>query len=212
MLKQVLLVRHAQSEEDITPNIREQISDRNVSITDEGGEQTQQLIETLRSRIESYHRVAVYTSPANRAGQTMLLFTRAFPSIIFTVQEEESIRNLNWGSVTEKTIKEVERERYGVGVLHFQFPGGDHTPTFVQNIERFVSQVLLQGESDEHPECVIIFTHGFALRVIAKAFLEMTDDEFRYLRNPPNCHVASLPINGGHVTLDEPLPKITFGI
>lgn len=212
MLKQVLLVRHAQSEEDVVPNIRERISDRNVSITDEGKKQTQQLIETLRSHIESHCRIIVYTSPSNRASQTMELFARAFPSVAFSVREEESIRNLNWGSVTEKTIKEVEQERYRVGVLYFQFPDGDHTPTFVRNIERFVSQVLLYGERDDHPECAIIFTHGFALRIIVKAFLEMSDDEFRYLRNPPNCYVASLSVNGEHVTLDDPLPKITFDI
>lgn len=212
MLKNILLVRHAQSEEDVNPNIRSHLSDRRISITDTGRQQTLKLIDDLREFIGSYRRVLVYTSPSARAGQTMSLFTRAFPNIVFSMQVEESIRNLNWGSVTEKTIKEVEQERYRIGVLYFQFPDGDHTPTFVRNIERFTSSLLSRGREESHPECVIIFTHGFALRVLAKAFLGMSDNEFRYLRNPPNCYVANLIAEQTGVRITEPLPKITFEI
>jgi len=62
--------------------------------------------------------------------------------------------------------------------------------------------------AEAHPECVIIFTHGFALRVIAKAFLHMSDEEFRYLSNPPNCYVATVNITKSGIVLKEPLPKI----
>jgi len=210
MLKKVLLVRHAQSEEDVNPNLRDRIADRRISITEEGRKQIAELVAALAPHVALYRRIRVYTSPSSRAGQTTSLFTASFPHTRFDVRQEERIRNLNWGGVTEKTIHEVEKERYRVGVLYFQFPNGDNTPEFVREIEAFVSEILSHGVSRTCPKCIIIFTHGFALRVIAKAFLEISDEEFRYLRNPPNCYVASLTIKDGTASIDEPLPRVSF--
>jgi len=109
-----------------------------------------------------------------------------------------------------RLISRSFKERYRVGVLYFQFPNGDNTPEFVREIEAFVSEILSHGVSRTCPKCIIIFTHGFALRVIAKAFLGISDEEFRYLRNPPNCYVASLTIKEGTPSIDEPLPRVSF--
>jgi len=96
--------------------------------------------------------------------------------------------------------------------LYFQFPGGDDTKVFVEGIESFVEELKEAGKEASHPECVVIFTHGFALRVIAKAAVGMSDEEFRYLANPPNCYVASLRYSNGDFSLNSPLPKIDFKI
>lgn len=211
MLKQVFLVRHAQSEEDVHPDVRNSISDRRISITAMGKKQALETARMLSSEISAYHEVKIITSPSNRADQTMSLFCSSFPSINFCTSIESRIRNLNWGNVDEKTIKEVEEERYRVGVLRFQFPQGDYTPDFVHGIECFVEELKEVGMSEKHPECAVIFTHGFALRVIVKAFLAITDEEFRFLANPPNCYVAVLnSVKPGQFVLKEPLPKINF--
>lgn len=211
MLKQVFLVRHAQSDEDIEPGIHNHISDRRISITSIGKEQTLEMVRILSQDISIYQRVKIITSPSNRAEQTMSLFCSSFPLINFYTSIEPRIRNLNWGNVDEKTIKEVEEERYRVGVLNFRFPQGDYTPAFVRDIERFVEELKEGGMSENHPECAVIFTHGFALRVIVKAFLAISDQEFRFYANPPNCYVAVLnSVESGQFVLKEPLPKINF--
>jgi len=212
MLKQVFLVRHAQSEEDVDPNIRNGACDHRISITSTGKSQVVEMVRVLRPKILTYGHVKIVTSSSNRAHQTMSLFCSHFPEIEFEVVHKECIRNLNWGNVDENTIKEVEQERYRVGVLHFQFPRGDNTPEFVREIEKYVAQLVKDGRTKVYPECVVIFTHGFALRVIAKAFLCMSDDEFRYLSNPPNCYVATVNITKSGITLEEALPKIKFRI
>lgn len=142
----------------------------------------------------------------------MSLFCSYFPAINFEVVHEKCIKNLNWGNVDETTLKEVEQERYRVGVLYFQFPEGDNTSEFVKRIEKYVTQLIRDGRDETYSECVIIFTHGFALRVIAKALLNMSDEEFRYLSNPPNCYIATVNITKSEIALEEPLPKIKFKI
>lgn len=208
MLKQVFLVRHAQSEEDIDPAIHGKISDHRISITSTGKNQVFELVNVLAPKISLYKRIKIVISPSNRVGQTMSLFCSHFPLIDFNILHEPCIRNLNWGNVDEHSIKEVECERYRAGVLHFQFPGGDNTPDFVRNIECFVDGLRFEGKSKKHPECTIVFTHGFALRVIAKAFLKISDEDFRSLANPPNCYVSTIDIaEDGDALLKHPLPR-----
>lgn len=208
MLKQVFLVRHAQSEEDINPAMHGKVSDQRISITSAGKKQVSDLVNILAPKIFAYKKIKIVTSPSNRAGQTMSLFCSSFPSIDFDILFEQCIRSLNWGNVDEHSIKEVEQERYRVGVLHFQFPGGDNTPNFVRDIECFVNSLRFAGRFDDHPECAVFFTHGFALRVIAKAFLKISDEDFRSLANPPNCYVATIDITGGvDALLRYPLPR-----
>jgi len=212
MLTKIFLVRHAQSEEDIRPNFRSHVMDRRISITEEGKHQVRVLASVLRRRVMRYRRIRIYVSPSARAVQTMALFAASFRKIDFEIKYDERIRGLNWGSVTEKTIRKVEEERYRVGVLYFQFPDGDNTPEYVRNIKMFVGEFLADGSIGGHPECAIIFTHGFALRIIAKTLLSISDEEFRYLKNPPNCSIADFSIRGERITLKDPLPKISFEI
>ncbi len=212
MLKQVLLVRHAQSEEDINPNIRDAMQDKEIGITTLGKTQIAGIAKLLYPKIKRYKKINIITSSSNRAYQTMTLFCSYFQDIDFKITHEECIRNLNWGNVDKHSIREVEKERYRVGVLEFQFPGGDNTPEFVKKIESLVSIVTDRGRDEKHAECIIIFTHGFALRVLAKAFLSMNNEEFRHLSNPPNCYVATLNITNLGNVLDQPLPKIDFEI
>jgi broad specificity phosphatase PhoE len=212
MLRRILLVRHAQSEEDVEPHLRDRVSDRRISVTDEGQNQVKRLAGQLRGDFEKQTKVMVYSSDTTRASQTMTLFEKLYPNVVFTTEYESSIRNLNWGSVTARTVKTIEQERYRVGVLHYQFPDGDHTPTFVSNVRRFVADMLSRGKHPDHPEVTIVFTHGFALRVLAKELIGMSDNEFRFLKNPPNCFVASFSVSQSGVVVDQPLPVIDFQI
>lgn len=212
MLKQIFLVRHAQSEEDVDPNIRNGVHDSRIAITSTGKSQVENIAKILYPKISGYKHIKIVTSPSNRAYQTMSLFCSYFPAISFEVVREKCIKNLNWGNVDETTLKEVEQERYRVGVLYFQFPKGDNTSELVKRIEKYIERLIRDGHDETYSECVIIFTHGFALRIITKALLNMSDEEFRYLSNPPNCYVATVNITKLGITLEEPLPKIKFKI
>jgi broad specificity phosphatase PhoE len=212
MLSRILLIRHGQSQEDVDPNVKGREQDHRISITSTGKQQVLALAKQLRSAMGAYQRVRLTSSHSTRARQTMRLFEQQFPSIAFETTIEPCVRNLDWGNVDESSIRAVEAARYRAGVLYFQFPGGDNTPAFVADIETYVERLLRDGVRSYAPECVIIFTHGFALRVIAKALLKMSDEEFRYLANPPNCYVASFSVSHAGVIIEEPLPRVTFDI
>jgi len=212
MLKQLILVRHGESEEDVNPTIRSHIVDSRISLTLAGRKQVTRLANALSSQIRLHKNVRLIASTTNRAVQTTQLFCSQFPDQNFEVVSEDRIRSLNWGNVDESTIRQVEYQRYQVGVLYFQFPEGDDTKVFVGGIKNFVDELREAGKVVSYPECVVVFTHGFALRVVAKEAIRMSDEGFRYLANPPNCYTSSLSFDGEEFFLEEPLPQINFKI
>ncbi len=212
MLKRIILIRHAQSKEDINPNIKNKYKNETVPITKLGKRQVYELAEKIEPLISDYEDVKVFTSLTYRVLQTTQLFCSLFNSIRFEIQNERSIRNLNWGDTNKDNLKEIEQERYRAGVLFYKFPNGDNSSEFVQKIHLFAQKTLSEGKEPNYPECVIIFTHGFALRVIAKSLLNISDEDFRYLANPPNCYVSVMDIIKDEIILDKPLPRIKFEI
>lgn len=208
-VRRIIVVRHAESEEDINPNLNDEVSDYEISLTNKGVIQAKDMTQNVLSRLVSYNSIGLWTSPSNRAQQTVSIIKADIPQDVCRgIVIEERIRNLNWGSVTRKNIKEIEQERYDVGVLYYQFPDGDHSPTFVSNIYQFVKEVCFLKSGISSPEALIIVTHGFSLRIIAKSLLNMSDGEFKWLKNPPNCYIADFSISeSGNIHIAEPLSK-----
>jgi len=158
----------------------------------------------------------IYHSPSIRVKETAGIFIETLSKLHpLEVKEEAAIRNLDWGKTTIENVKEVESERYRVGVLNFQFPEGDHTPTYVRNIDSFCKNMLTSLLKHENA-CVTLFTHGFAQRVIVKCLTEMQDEDFRYLANPGNCfsYIIDIENTSGATKVNTriPFPRINFSI
>jgi broad specificity phosphatase PhoE len=115
---------------------------------------------------------------------------------------------LDWGDITVENRAAIEAERYAVGVLNYAFPGGDNTPDYAEAIDRFVHETFRGRSSAIFPECVVVLTHGFALRLIARSVLRIGDEEFRSLANPPNCYCSEIRYDAGSdsFSLLAPLP------
>ncbi len=206
-LKRILVIRHAESDEDINPNLHGEVTDEEISLTDKGTEEAFEIAQAVRRRTANYKSLRIYSSPSRRAREMASIIRRTIDFSGIEHFHEPSIRNLDWGNTTPENVKGIERERYRVGVLRYKFPGGDHCPTYVRRIGFFV-QRLLDLKYKEDPEVAIIVTHGFALRIIAKFLLEMSDDDFRWIKNPPNCYIADFMIGiFGEITIDKPLTK-----
>lgn len=211
----IILVRHGESEEDKDPSMKSAVDDP-AKLTEKGIQQAKEKAEILSSEYEGFRKHIYYRSPSVRVKQTTEVFLQRFEEYYNPlVIEVPQIRNLNWGSTNLQNVKEVERERYRVGVLNFQFPGGDYTPEYVSQISNFCSYVS-RSISKDSGTCITIFTHGFAMRVLVKEFVGIGVDEFRYFSNPKNCFSCILDVDqdnsGVKFRLREPFPKINFQI
>lgn len=205
-LKKIVVIRHAESQEDVDPNLNRILSDNQISITKNGRSQINVVSSRVLDIISKYKTIRIYSSSSNRAIQTASIIRFKFGMEDSEIITDSRIRNLNWGNTTLDNIEEIKKERYKAGVLHYQFPKGDHSPVFISNIGQFVQELLLMGEKNIFPEAVVIVTHGFALRIIAKFLLKISDYDFRWIKNPTNCYVADFSIDeSGGVSIKEPL-------
>ncbi len=189
-LRNILLIRHVESLEDVNPSLHNIPHGHVVGLTSRGIEQARGLGIQLAKETGGV-RYRVYLSPSYRAQETWRILAEGLPPPEVTILEPR-IRNLNWGTITPETRPSIEAERYRAGVLNYNFPGGDSTPAYVQDVDAFLSEVLQNRRGFEFPEQVWILTHGFALRVIVRRLLSLSDEDFRWLRNPPNGYLLGL--------------------
>src|SRR3989338_4537959 len=192
-LKSILLIRHGESLEDVDATLHTATDDQ-ISLTNNGRIQARNFGETWSVRFTSDDTLAVYLSPSLRAREMWDILSKYFPKPL-TIEVDERIRNLNWGSTTLENRSQIEAERYQVGVLHYQFPEGDNTPEYVRNIGELVRKVITGRQNESSPEYIVIVTHGFALRIIARHLLHISDVDFRWLRNPPNSYCLEITYN-----------------
>lgn len=206
MLKKLFIIRHGESDEDVDVNIKGHNADSDIGLTYRGKQQVEHVAQCYTGAISCFQNIRLFVSPSNRAKETADALVAYFPHVSFIKEITPCLRNLDWGNINQVNKSLVERARYKAGVLHFTFPGGDHTLTYVQKLEEFSQNFCSEGKSRNYPECAIILTHGFALRVLAKHLLKMTEAHFRRLANPPNCYVASFTLCSEGISIDYPLP------
>lgn len=207
-LENVFIIRHGESEEDIGSNIKTRIKDPEIGLTKRGINQAQEAAENIRKDLLDFENITLYVSPYKRTQQTAEIIINTLKDHRIKMVVEPSLRGLNWGDITPENLKEREQERYRVGALHYHFPGGDKSPEYVRNIYDFVYKIVNEKHiNNDKRECVVIIGHGFSLRVVVKAFTEMTDEDFKWIKNPPNSFVARIYFDSqkGNFYIREPM-------
>lgn len=208
-IEKIFVIRHGESEEDINPEIKGKIKDSEIVLTPKGVKQAQEAAGKIKDELADFEHITFYVSPYKRTQQTAEIIKDTLNDDRIRLVIEPSIRSLNWGDVTPENLKEREQERYKIGVLHYNFPGGDKSPEYVGNIYDFVYKIIKEKHiSNDKKECAIIIGHGFSLRIIVKAFTEMSDEDFKWIKNPPSTFIARIYFDpdNNNFFMREPLP------
>ena len=146
MNKRIILLRHAESIEDVDPTLHNINTGRIAELTEEGKEKAHQLGKHLAAHILKTEPLLVFVSPTNRVTETWDIISTYF-SFTLKVVTDHRIRNLNWGNITLENRSIIEAERYKAGVLNFTFPEGDHTPSYVSKKEEGVTEIKTEKTS-----------------------------------------------------------------
>ena len=208
-LENIFVIRHGESEEDVNPEIKGEIKDSEIGLTEKGIIQAKEAAENIRAELVGFEHITLYVSPYKRTQQTAEIILDTLQDGRIEMVTEPSIRSLNWGDVNRENLKEREQERYQVGVLHYHFPGGDKSPEYIDSIYDFVYKIVKEKHINSGKrEFVIIIGHGFSLRIIVKAFTEMSDEDFKCIKNPPSTFVARIYFDptSNNFFMREPLP------
>lgn len=202
--KKLFIMRHAESLEDIDKTAYERISDEDMPLTDFGKEQANQFGIEFASQINTCKNLRIFLSPSKRVLQTVQIIVSTLPEKVkWSLFTENLIVKQDWGNVTIFNRAQIEKERYSVGVLRYNFPEGESGVEMLFRFGLFVKK--LTGElAKDTVENVLVVTHGFELRVLLKSLLGWTEEYFETLAHPYHCEMKRvLYNNGSFILLDE---------
>lgn len=210
----MLLMRHAESVEDVNKAIYDVIPDFAVGLTPLGQSQAMDAAAEISHRIGVSRCLSIYYSPARRAEQTAEIIAahiRAISGGSVDVRGMADARLLkqNWGSVTVSNRLENLRRRSEVGALNYRLPDGESGWDVAARMQSFIDE--LAGRPSSSDDATAIVTHGFEMRIALMVLLRWTASEFEQCVQPTNCFIADVRPNGNmHTTHDTHRPQYTL--
>jgi broad specificity phosphatase PhoE len=190
----MLLMRHAESVEDIDNGVYELVPDHAVGLTVEGRSQAMRAASEITSRIGGSRSLSIVCSPARRAAETADIIAariRSTTSWAVHVQADRRLAKQDWGSVTVANREEQMRRRYEAGAMNYKFPDGESGWDVAIRMRSLIDE--LSAWSAVHPgDPAVIITHGFTVRIALMMLLQWTEAELERYANPPNCFLVEV--------------------
>lgn len=202
--KKIVVMRHAESQEDVDKTIYAHTADLDVALSPKGEKQSVDISHTL-SNILGKGRVHFYISPGLRLRQTYNLITSRFAEDVrHSFSVETLMLKQYWGDVTVENRREIEIARYKEGVLVYRFPNGESGPQLAERFRLFVDTLREEFSRKDFPENIVILTHGFELRVFLMVWFGWSVEYFESLANPKNCEMVTLHLKpDGSYSMDR---------
>lgn len=203
-MKQIILVRHGESLEDINNDIYAEIADNDIPLTKNGIYQVVKCSEEI-SKIISYNKVYIFHGSAKRVTQSAQILEKELgTSHNVLVQKSDLLKKQDWGSVTYLDRKKHEPERYKTGVLDYKYPDGESGRDVEIRTKKFIDEIQKLSFGDKNFTIVIV-CHGFNFRFFLKILVGLSDEIFLRLANPRQCSVSNIKqsTNGGYVLLSD---------
>lgn len=196
--KNIILVRHGESEGNVDKNIYSIKPDYALNLTNRGKEQATMLGKNLCTRFPG--KFAVYYSPFFRTIETLNCLASQFPAGHFDkhwVREEPRIREQEWTGGLRKDgfSQDLEDERDAFGHFYYRFHSGESCADVYDRNSDFLSTLYRDFEKVNFPENCLIVSHGMTMRVLIMKWFHKTVEEFERYANPKNCEYWVLKLD-----------------
>lgn len=194
--KRIILVRHGQSEANVDKTIYSKIPDHEIKLT-LLGEQEALAAGAEIAELIGQETVHVYLSPFKRTRQTYGKISQSIQQNVVEIWEEPRIREQefgHWNMIDNRAEVFAERAQYGK--FYFRLPGGESPADVYDRMSTFLESMHRAFERPDFPQNCLIVSHGAAIRVFMMRWFRLTVEEFLDLRNPFNCQLIVLEMNG----------------
>ncbi|UJR19770.1 hypothetical protein I4U23_022904 [Adineta vaga] len=215
--RRIILVRHGESEGNLSEDIYRSTPDAHISLTQLGKDQAIEAGRKLKKEVlindDSNENIYVYLSPYLRSRQTYEGISKAFsPSQIIKVREDPRLREQEWGNFLHPDIRRTEmEERKKVGDFYFRFSNGESGADVYDRCTLFLDTLFRENMNGQIPKSdnILIVSHGLFMRLFLMRYFRWTVDEHHQWRNFKNCEYCVLEhdINTGSYELKTKLEK-----
>jgi len=227
MPRKLILVRHGQSEGNVSEQIYATKPDNSLNLTELGWEQARMAGKAIKDSIvgenESIHFVvspyvrtvetfhgmlAAWVDPSefqhiqDKRNRQMAWYKKCY-DIGITWSEDPRIREQDFGNYQDPAaIQKAKRERHKFGTFYYRFPHGESASDVFDRVSTFLDSLWRSFDAKKSKNYVIV-THGIAIRVFLARYFRYTIDQFNVLSNPKNGEAVVLKHDGlGKLKLD----------
>ncbi|MEI6296987.1 MAG: histidine phosphatase family protein [bacterium] len=180
-----LVVRHAESLEDVDKTAYERVADRHMPLSDRGRLQALKMGSGIKK--DGLRHLRFILSPGRRVFETAEIMASELPfDIKSSFAVEPLIEKQNWGDTTIFNREVIERERRSIGILRYCFPGGESGAELLFRFAVFVKKLELDLLFSSSDELIVVITHGLEMGILLKILLGWTEEQFEAIPHPKN--------------------------
>jgi broad specificity phosphatase PhoE len=199
----IFLIRHAESEANVSVYSYLEKTDANIDLTKKGVSQSlragKHLQKLLRQEMLEYASFITYYSPFLRAKRTHdLILKRLNMSIADSVSEDSLVeQDFGFDSVEDKqgidvvvsnTMDSLKDNLY----FYAKSPNGESPADVVERIKPFVYRKILRAPDEAN---IIVVAHGTSIRAISHYLMEAKPQDFE--STPANTAIKKLVLKNG---------------
>lgn len=199
--KNIVLVRHGQSEGNVNKEIYKTKPDYALRLTATGMAQALMAGNYLRE-ILGKSLPQFYVSPFWRTRDTYFQIRKAWQSehgtdLFKNFYEDPRLREQEWhGSLpVDGYDQDAEKNRDEFGHFYYRFNGGESCADVFDRVSDFMNTLNRDFEKPTFPENCVIVTHGMTLRVFLMRWFHLSVEEFELYANPQNCQLVTLHLD-----------------
>jgi broad specificity phosphatase PhoE len=191
----IILIRHGESEGNLSKAVYGQKPDYTLELTDLGRQQAERAGQALAQLIGP-ETAFFYVSPLWRTRSTFERVAGRLAPGQFRWLEEPRIREQEWGHLrTREQGEQVERERDAFGTFYFRIPDGESAADVYDRVSDFFGTLFRDFGKPDYPQNSVLITHGMAIRLFLMRWFHLPVEEFEKMANPHNCEMIVLTLN-----------------
>ncbi len=200
--KQIILIRHGQSEANQDLNILLKKPDYACLLTELGHQQAEDAGKEIAKIISG--PAHFFVSPYWRTRQTYLGVRKNVSQAGF--REDPRIREQEWKTRLSFDLG-IETDRDAYGPFYYRVESGESCADCYSRAAEFLTFAEREFEREDSPQDFIFVSHGMFCRILLMVMLGLTVEEFEILRNFKNCQYHILEYENGKYTLKTELQK-----
>jgi|SRR6185369_3957498 len=211
--KRIVIIRHGESASNADRGtrggiIRSTIQDHLIPLTDKGREQARAAGADLFDNVIGLNSFGMWVSPFKRTRETAEQLLGARPERFpWFLKEDPRIREQEWGHLREpEEAIRIDKERDAFSRFWYRIPDGESGADVFDRISTFLETLHRDFARPDHPENLVLVTHGYTSRIIVMRWLHYTVEQFEAEKNPPNCgyFVLELKPDGRYMLARSP--------
>lgn len=180
----IKLVRHAQSEANTGEVDPARYPDSKIRLTNLGVKQA--LVSGKNIGANFLNEATLYRSPYYRTRETSigLMVGAGLEASTKKWIEDISLREIEVG-YSSRDEQEALREK--IGWFYYRFKQGESPADVYERVSPFIDHLM-----EIKDKKIVIVTHGLTLRIMLMKLLNLTVEEYEYLKNPENASVTTI--------------------